>query len=49
MLPLHVEHHTCLAGLGTGLLHQLSLAADLSRSGGPLHFLSDLVTSLELP
>ena len=49
MLPLHVKHHTYLAGLGIGLLHQLSPAADLSRSGGPLHFISELVTNLELP
>ena len=33
MLPVHVEQHTCFAGLVPWLLHQLSLAADQSRSG----------------
>ena len=31
MLPLHVDQHTCFAGLVTWLLHQLSLAAGQSR------------------
>ena len=49
MLPVHVEQHTCFAGLVPWLLHQLSLAADQSRSGAHMHFIHELVTSFELP
>ena len=59
MLPVHVEscldgllpnyQHTCFAGLVPWLLHQLSLAADQSRSGAHMHFVPELVTSFELP
>ena len=37
-----MEHHTCFAGLSTPLLHQLSLAADLSPRGGPMPYVSVL-------
>ena len=49
MLPVHVEQHTCFARLVPWLLHQLSLAADQSRSGAHMHFVPELVTSFELP
>ena len=49
MLPAPMGHHTCFAGLSTALQHQLSLAADLSPIGGPMPYVSVLLTSLELP
>ena len=49
MLPVHVNQHTCFSGLVTWLLHQLSLAADQSRWGAPMHFISELATSFKLP
>ena len=48
MLPVHVEQHTCFAGLVPWLLHQLSLAADQSRSGAHMHFVPELVFELPL-
>ena len=49
MLPVHIEQHTCFAGLVTWLLHQLSLAADQSRSAAHMHFIPEVVTSFDLP
>ena len=49
MLVAPMGHHTCFAGLSTALQHQLSLAADLSPRGGPMLYVSVLLTSLELP